>query len=113
MWAKIVDENTKLCEVGVGSNYSFYQSIGMTEMDVEQGYDGKWYVKGYAPVEPVEYKNEIIRRERQARFAQEADPLLFDYNEALARGEEHAEEKKQAWLAKKDQIREELPYVFE
>ena len=24
----------------------------MTEMDVEQGYDGNWYVAGYVPAEP-------------------------------------------------------------
>lgn len=113
LYAKIVDEKQKLCDVGVGTNVSFYQSIGMREMDVEEGYDGKWYLEGYAPVEPVEHKNEIIRQERQVRFAQEADPLRFDYDEALARGEEQAEEKKQAWLEKKDEIRTALPYLVE
>ena len=51
-YAKVVNEETKLCEVGVGTNTSFYASIGMTEMEVEQAYDGSWYVKGYAPAKP-------------------------------------------------------------
>ena len=60
LYAKIVDEKQKLCDVGVGSNYSFYQSIGMSEMDVEEGYDGKWYLEGYAPEKP----QSVINAER-------------------------------------------------
>jgi hypothetical protein len=52
MYAKIINEETKLCEVGLGTNSAFYQSIGMTEMDVEEAYDGQWYVAGYAPIKP-------------------------------------------------------------
>lgn len=52
MYAKIINEETKACEVGIGTNIDFYKSIGMSEMDVEQGYDGNWYIKGYAPEKP-------------------------------------------------------------
>ena len=51
-YAKVVNEETKLCEVGVGTNTSFYASIGMTEMEVEQAYNGEWYLKGCAPAKP-------------------------------------------------------------
>ena len=51
-YAKVINEETGLCEVGLGTNTQFYQSIGMTEMDVEQAYNGSWYVKGFAPVAP-------------------------------------------------------------
>ena len=51
-YAKVVNEETGLCEVGVGTNTSFYASIGMTEMEVEQAYNGQWYLKGYAPAKP-------------------------------------------------------------
>ena len=54
MYAKIIDEETKLCEVGTGTNSEFYKSIGMTEMEVEQAWDGSWYVKGYVPEQPQE-----------------------------------------------------------
>ena len=52
MYAKIINEETKLCEVGLGTNNNFYASIGMEEMEVEQAYNGSWYVKGYAPAKP-------------------------------------------------------------
>ena len=51
-YAKIVNEETKSCEVGTGTNTTFYQSIGMSEMEVEQAYNGQWYLKGYAPEKP-------------------------------------------------------------
>ena len=61
---------------------------------------------------PVEARNEQIRAERQARYVKESDPLRLDYDEALARGQDNAEELKEQWLASKDKIREELPYVI-
>lgn len=61
----------------------------------------------------IEEQNEQIRRQRQARYEAESDPIRLDYDEALARGEETAEQLKQDWLASKDKIREELPYIEE
>lgn len=48
-YAQIINEETKECSVGLGTNIAFYQSIGMTEMDVEQDYNGQWFIVGYAP----------------------------------------------------------------
>ena len=53
-YAKIINEETKEVQVGLGTNSAFYQSIGMTEMEVEQAYNGSWYVKGYAPIKPLQ-----------------------------------------------------------
>lgn len=58
MYARIINEQN-LCEVGIGTNTEFYKSIGMEEMEVEQAYDGNWYVKGYAPIEPTKSEKEI------------------------------------------------------
>lgn len=52
-YAKVINNDTKLCEVGLGTNSAFYQSIGMEEMEVEQAYDGSWYLQGYAPEKPA------------------------------------------------------------
>ena len=52
MYAKIINEETKVCSVGIGTDTAFYKSIGMSEMEVEQAYNGEWYLKGYAPVKP-------------------------------------------------------------
>ena len=51
-YAQIVDKQTKLVVVGIGTDSAYYASIGMTQMDVEQAYNGAWYVKGYAPSKP-------------------------------------------------------------
>ena len=52
-YAKIDNEETKTVSIGTGTNHAFYASIGMELMDVEQGYDGNWYVAGYAPTQPL------------------------------------------------------------
>ena len=56
-YAKVINEETKECNVGLGTNTAYYERIGMTEMEVEQAYNGFWYVKGYAPEKP---HNEVI-----------------------------------------------------
>ena len=62
-YAEIVNEETKEVSVGLGTDTEFYKSIGMEEMEVEQAYDGIWYVAGYAPTQPVqEVKAEIQKR---------------------------------------------------
>lgn len=48
-YAKIENKETKECSIGLGTNTTFYKSIGMTEMEVEQAYNGCWYLEGYAP----------------------------------------------------------------
>lgn len=65
-YAKIINEETKECEVGLGTNSAFYQSIGMTEQDVEQSYNGSWYIKGYAPEKPQSEINQERINELQA-----------------------------------------------
>ena len=77
--------------------------------DYEQ-YNGEYLLKEQIP---VEYQNEQIRQQRQARYVSEADPLRLDWDESSARGEEQSEEKKRLWLAKKDEIRNDLPYIEE
>ena len=73
-YAKIVNEETKLCEVGLGTNSKFYKSIGMTEMEVEEAYNGLWYVKGYAPEKPIPTEEE--QKENRARaYKEEVDPI--------------------------------------
>lgn len=51
-YAKIVDTEKGICDVGIGTDEAFYESLGMELMDVEQGTDGRWYLAGYAPASP-------------------------------------------------------------
>ena len=79
MYAKIINEETKQCEVGLGTNTAFYKSIGMTEMEVEQAYDGSWYVKGYAPEKPTEQKETEVRAVRNQYLEQTDKFMIADY----------------------------------
>lgn len=53
-YCKIVNNKTKQVNVGLGDNVEFYKSIGYTEQEVEQDYQGQWYLKGYTPQQPLE-----------------------------------------------------------
>lgn len=71
-----------------GTNHAFYESIGMTQMDVEQGYDGQWYVAGYAPEKPQEIidaealaKAKAKRAAAVAAITVEVDGMVFDGDE--------------------------------
>ena len=77
-YAKVLNEETKLCEVGLGTNSKFYQSIGMTEMEVELAYDGFWYLQGYAPKKTLDELKTEKRAEINASRDQ-AEQGGFEY----------------------------------
>ena len=89
-YAKVINEETKACEVGLGTNSAFYQSIGMTEMEVEQAYDGNWYVLGYAPEKPVEIMQAEVRAVRNSYLEKYVDPkqLVMVWNSLTAEEQE-------------------------
>ena len=78
-FAKILDNESKLCSIGIGTDTEFYRSIGMSEMEVEQAYDGQWYLKGYAPEKPTEQKEAEVRTVRNMYLEQTDKFLLSDY----------------------------------
>ena len=54
-YAKVINQETKQCEVGLGTNSAFYEKIGMTQQDVEQcEWNSQWYLAGSVPQEPAE-----------------------------------------------------------
>lgn len=60
-WAKVIDDVSKRVDVGLGDDSEFYKENGYTLMNVEQGVDGLFYVKGYAPrIKPDTWKEERI-----------------------------------------------------
>lgn len=85
-YAKVINEETKLCEVGLGTNSAFYQSIGMTEMEVEQAYDGTWYVKGYAPEKPAKEIAQEKIEELKAELAK-SDYIDNKFIEAIVKND--------------------------
>ena len=88
-FAKIINEETKACEVGIGTNAKFYQSIGMTEMEVEQAYNGGWYLKGYAPEKPQEVKEDEVRAVRNSYLQATDIYMLIDFPISAAEREEY------------------------
>lgn len=63
-YAKIINQETGLCEVGVGTNTEFYKSIGMIELDVQQSdIDNNWYLAEKCPMKTDEQK-ELEEKER-------------------------------------------------
>ena len=66
-YAKIENEETKICSVGLGTNEAFYKSIGMTEMNVEQAYNGNWYIEGYAPEKPAPTHDDVSKMREEYR----------------------------------------------
>lgn len=68
-YAKITNQETGLVEVGLGTNNEFYQSIGMTQLDVTQSdIDNNWYLAELCPMKSDEIK------------AQEVQKKLVEYN---------------------------------
>lgn len=51
-FAKIINESTKKCDIGLSDNADFYKSIGFEEMEVEKCWDGSWYLTGHCPPKP-------------------------------------------------------------
>ena len=99
-YAKIIDEETKEVQIGVGVNDEYYASIGMTEMEVEQAYTGLWYLKGYAPIKPEPtIQDKILELERKIT-ARNLRSAIF--------GDEYAIEKIRTIEAEIEELRKQL-----
>ena len=76
---KIIDEQTKKCEVALNENtdaetIAYFSSLGYVEGEWERGYDGVPYVKGHAPVPPTPTLEEQKAKRAQA-YLLEVDPI--------------------------------------
>lgn len=104
-YAKIINEETKAAVVGLGTNESFYRSEGMTETDVEQGYDGNWYVAGFAPEKP----QSVIDAERideLQKYLDETDWYAVRFAETGVAVPEDVKAKRQAAREEISRLRE-------
>lgn len=77
-WAKITNQETKVCDVGLGTNIEYYKSIGMIEQDVEQAYNGQWYLVGYVPTKPEPtLQEQLIELERTTGYTRAIRELIL------------------------------------
>lgn len=81
-YAKVINKQTGLCEVGIGTNSKFYKSIGMKEQDVSQSdIDGKWYLSDKCPMKSDEDK---LAEAKQAKLNEATDKAYsFENKDAL------------------------------
>lgn len=114
-YAIIVNNETKACDVGLGTDIDYYESIGMTEMDVEMAYTGDWYIAGYAPEKPAPTYEEIDRAREEYRESH-IDTRTKARVRKMANGT-WTEEDEQSYLALDAEvttwIEENLPYPVE
>ena len=87
-YAKVINEQTGLCEIGTGTNSSFYQSIGMVELDVQQSdIDNAWYLTEKCPMKTDEEKLNEAKTDKYneinngARIYLESGEALFEVAE--------------------------------
>lgn len=68
-YAKVINQETGLCEIATGSNVQFYQSIGMIELDVQQSdIDGAWYLANKCPMK-TDGQKEFEEKDRIAHLS--------------------------------------------
>ena len=110
-YAKVINEETKACEVGLGTNNNFYASIGMTEQEVEQAYNGQWYLKGYCPEKP-DLTREQVESKRQSEYRSKVDPITAELTRLIQEDieAERILELKALREQLVDKIKEENPY---
>lgn len=102
------EENGSL-SVGIGTDTEFYKSIGMTEMEVEQGWDGRWYKAGKVPEKPqADINKERILELKDLLSA--SDYKCLKYVDGALTDEEYAEIKalRQAWRDEINELEKEL-----
>ena len=87
-WSKVINEETKECDVGIGTPSAlfdgnttvgeWYESIGLTLQDVDQAYNGRWYLIDYVPQQPIDELKDLKRSEiNKARDAAEQGGFMY------------------------------------
>lgn len=66
----------------------------MTEQDVEQAWDGNWYLTGFAPVKPVPTDAEISVIRAQL-YASDSDAVFNSYQQGVASLQDYIDAKAQ------------------
>lgn len=112
-YAKIINEQTKQCDVALGN----YVPSGFTQMEVEQAYNGAWYVAGYAPQKPQEVKEQEVRQARNSYLIDFVDPyqLVIRWGEMSETEQGYMKEYRQYLLdyTKEENWWEQNPMTYE
>lgn len=98
---EVIDEEEYLKTITVGD---WYKSIGMEEMDVEEAYNYRWYLKGYAPKKPQEDINQELIAEYQ-QYLDTTDWYVVRYSETGVEIPEEIRQKRQEARNKINELR--------
>lgn len=109
-YAKIIDKKTKECQVGLGTNIEAYMAQGMTEQEVEQAYNGSWYLQGHAPEKPKPTHDETNELRKQYR-RDHIDDNTAERSRKMANGT-WTEADEQAYLELDAQITAEVEKLY-
>lgn len=83
----VKDQNGNLFrQVFIGTDTDWALNNGFTEVDVEQGYDGSWYLAGHTPEKPQSVINEERIAELKANLAATDSIVLEIAENALLNG---------------------------
>lgn len=82
MLSKIINNETKQVELGYKEYENFYLENGFSEQDVEQAYDGSWYLLGFAPIAPEPSYAEL-RAGAYPEMIEQIDMLYHDIDNGL------------------------------
>lgn len=98
-YAKIVNSDTGLCSVGLGSNEKYFESIGMKCLDVEQSdIDLQWYLVEKCPMKTDKQK-EIEEIEKQiSKINEDLNDLDIKRIRAICEPEVKDKETGETWL---------------
>ena len=108
MFTKIINKDTKECLI---INQIEAKKQGFQEMEVEFSYDGKAYLKGYAPQKPQELINQEKITEYQ-KYLADTDYVVVKISEAMVSGDknllENLKYKYNEVLNKREEVRNKI-----
>lgn len=99
-YAKIINTETGLCEVGLGTNETFYKSLGMQKLDVMQSeIDEQWYLSEKLNTEAYSLKKQEYEKEtRKFEIQNELNTLDLKRIRAICEPELKNPETGETWL---------------
>lgn len=99
-YAKIINTETGLCEVGLGTNETFYKSLGMQKLDVTQSeIDEQWYLSEKLKTEAYYLKKQEFEKEQTiSEIQKQLDELDLKRIRAICEPELKNPETGETWL---------------
>lgn len=83
----IYDKQTKaVTQYAVGTDNEYFKSLGMTDEEVEQDYQGRLWLKGYAPSKPQEEIDLENTQTKLNELNQQVSELKENYVSAILSG---------------------------